>query len=887
MIGFYWLVAAESPLLLSAADFQRDVRPLLARKCFACHGPDAGTRQAKLRLDSFEHATGKTGGYPGIVPGKSSQSRIMARIQHPKRPMPPTGERLTAAEVELLAKWIDQGANYSPHWAAETPRRLEPPIVRRKQWVRNEIDAWVLVKLESEGLSPSSEADKRTLARRLALDLTGLPPSAEMLKQYLADASPGAYERLVDSLLASTRFGERWARVWMDLARYADTQGFQHDSARSIWPWRDWVIDAYNANMPFDEFTIKQLAGDLLPNATIQDLVATGFHRNTLTNNEGGTDDEEFRDLAVRDRTATTGQVWMGLTWGCAQCHNHKYDPLTPKEFYQLYAYFNQTEDSDKNDDRPRLELSKGVSTLVMRELPEGKHRITRLFERGSFVSPGAVVSPGTPAVFLPMRQPRADRLGLARWLVDRANPLTARVQVNRFWSRLFGRGLVETEEDFGTQGAAPSHPELLDALAVRFMESGWDVKALLKLIVTSATYQQTSLVTRELLDRDPMNILLARAPKLRLDAEMIRDQALATTGLLSEKLHGPPVMPWRPANSIATGVNNAERWKVAEGADRYRRTLYTFARRNSPYPSAQVFDAPSANTCAVRRINTNTPLQALAAWNDPILLEAAMAMAGRELVRGRNALQTVSAMFESVLMRPPTDIERKELLALYAAASAKFQTNPMEAARLLQLPETMYEDPRWTRLLPDSRQGAAEWRVSVSEPDQGWIAKEFDASSWRRWPMAIGKLGTDTKAYRGTNFGFASSWESESLWLRRDLEIPIGGVVKLVLDLQVQGGFEAWINGVPAAASSLEQFGFMEYPVSAEALAALRPGRNTLAIRAYRQVEPERGQFIDVGVTALKPLGNPKVNARTVAHAAWTVVANTILNLDEAVTKP
>jgi mono/diheme cytochrome c family protein len=474
-------------------EFQRDIRPVLAKRCYACHGPDEGSRQANLRLDTFDGATGKNGGRAGIVPGSSAQSRVVARITHPTMPMPPVGERLSTTEVELIKRWIDQGAAYTKHWAFEKPVRPNLPPVSNKTWPRNAIDYFVLARLERENLKPSREANPNILARRAALDLIGLPPAPDWVREFVNDKRPDAYERYVDRLLAMPQFGERWARVWLDLARYADTTGYERDFRRSIWPYRDWVIKAINANMPFDQFSIRQLAGDLLPNPTEDDLVATGFHRNTMTNPEAGSDPEEFRDLAVKDRVAVTGQVWMGLTWGCAQCHTHKYDPLTHTEFYQLYAFLNQTQDANRYDDSPSLKVG-GTSTLVMRDLAPEKHRVTHVHERGNFLDPGAEVQPGTPAAFFPLpADAPLNRLGLAKWLVSKDNPLTARVTANRFWARLFGRGIVETEEDFGTQGSSPSHPELLDWLATEFMSSDWNVKALLKTVVTSATYRQSS----------------------------------------------------------------------------------------------------------------------------------------------------------------------------------------------------------------------------------------------------------------------------------------------------------------------------------------------------------------------------------------------------------
>jgi hypothetical protein len=490
-----------------APDFQRDVRPILNKKCLACHGPDEHGRQAGLRLDTFAGATARG----AIVPGDAAKSRVMARVTSEKMPMPPSGPRLTTGEVDVLRRWIAGGATYSEHWAYKKPAAVSLPEVKRQGWARNGIDRFVLARLEREGLAPSPEASREVLARRAALDLTGVGPEEKLLAAYLRDASPGAWEKYLDGLLASPRFGERWAKVWLDLARYADTQGYEKDNKRGIWPYRDWVIRAFNDNLPYDRFTILQLAGDLVEDPSIDDLIATGFHRNTMTNTEGGTDDEEFRDAAVRDRVAVTGQVWMGQTWGCAQCHSHKYDPISHKEFYQLYAFLNQTSDDDHPSDRPVLKLTAKASTLVMRELEEPKQRKTRIYERGNFLSPGEEVTAGTPAFLHAMpAKANKNRLGLAEWLMSAENPLTARVAVNRFWARLWGRGIVETEEDFGTQGSAPTHPELLDYLALEFQKD-WDVKRLLKTMAMSAAYRQDSAVTPLLKEKDPENRLLAR----------------------------------------------------------------------------------------------------------------------------------------------------------------------------------------------------------------------------------------------------------------------------------------------------------------------------------------------------------------------------------------
>ncbi len=621
---------------------------MLSRNCLACHGPDPSKRAAGLRLDRRDEATkARDNGTAAIVPGDPDSSALILRITADEDTlhMPPkkSGNRLTADEIDRLTRWVQQGAVYSEHWAFVPPKAVSPPAVKDTSWPRHEIDRFLLARLEREGLKPSAEADRFVLLRRLSFDLRGLPPTPEEVSAFEKDARPDAYERAVDRFLNDPAFGERWARMWLDLARYADSAGYGSDPLRlNIWRYRDWVIDAFNRNLPYDRFTIEQLAGDLLPESTLEQKVATAFNRNTMTNTEGGTDDEEFRVAAIKDRVDTTVQVWMGLTMGCAKCHSHKYDPITQEEYYRVFAIFNQTADNDQPDERPTLPaptaemnaknqeidarlaplkrlretfaVSDQIAALekvrpkappvpIMVELPANQRRVTKLLRKGNFLDPGDPVEPGTPAAFHALSQdaPR-NRLGLAQWLVDPKNPLTARVAVNRFWSQIFGAGLVETEEDFGTQGDLPSHPELLDWLAVRYRDSGWDTKALLRWIVTSATYRQSSNVTPELLAKDPRNRLLARAPRFRLDAEMVRDQALALSGLLSRKIGGPSVFPPQPEGLWQAAFNGQRTWATSAGEDRHRRALYTFWRRTVPYPSMATFDAPSRETCTIRR---------------------------------------------------------------------------------------------------------------------------------------------------------------------------------------------------------------------------------------------------------------------------------------------
>jgi hypothetical protein len=1093
-------------------DFAREIRPILAKKCFACHGPDEEHRQGGLRLDVQEGATKRLEtGAIAVVAGKSGESELIKRVvsTNDDERMPPklTGITLTDAQKDLLKRWVDEGASYAPHWAYVKPVRHPLPEVKQKDWVKSPIDAFVLAKLEAISLAPMPPADKYTLIRRVSLDLRGLPPTPQEVDEFVKDQDPKAFEKVVDKFLADSAYGERWARMWMDQARYADSRGYGSDPLRpNIWRYRDWIIDAFNANKPYDQFTTEQIAGDLLPNATLDQKVATAFHRNTMTNTEGGTDDEEFRVAAVKDRVDTTMNVWMGLTMGCAKCHNHKYEPITHKEYYQFYALFNQTADSDKGDDAPfipaptseyeqqfkeyegklaalkvklemtspelaaeqtkweegyrtaptwqnvelveataqsgaalkklddgsllvsgavpqtdvytvkartaasgitafrletipdeslpgksagragsgnfvltkfaataqdaakqgqsatarfiRIELPgkskilhlaevqvfsggenvalkgtasqssvdyegpanlandgntdgefyksksvchtrqednpwwevdlgadkaldkivvwnrtdattqsrlqgykvlaldaaknvvwqtsppefpkpssefapSGVVTVsfgqavadfsqemfpaanaiknppseatgwgiapqfdkphqavfvaaspiavakemlltitleqkskfeqhligrfrlsvttdknvtsrlglppeilaiidtpadkrtpeqqqklaayhrtvapslkpvrdeiaalekskpatptvpVMQELADNAKRPNYIMLKGNFLSKGEAVEPALPAAFhkLAAEMPK-NRLMVAQWLLSPENPLTARVAVNRFWAQLFGMGLVETEEDFGIQGEQPSHPELLDYLALHFQQDlKWDMKALLKSIVMSQTYQQSSKVTAESLAKDPRNRLLSRGPRFRLEAEMVRDQALSLSGLLSRKMHGPSVYPPQPEGLWQAAFNGERTWQTSKGEDRYRRGLYTFWRRTVPYPSMATFDAPSRETCSLRRIRTNTPLQAFVTMNDPAYVEASQALARRIMEEGGATPQERAAFaLKLCLIRPPSQSQVDSLLALYQSELVHFQADAPAAKKL------------------------------------------------------------------------------------------------------------------------------------------------------------------------------------------------------------
>jgi hypothetical protein len=1000
------LLSAVAPAAAARRiEYNRDIRPILSDKCFRCHGPDGAHRQADLRLDRREDAVHDTGACRPIAPGKPEQSEVYRRVtaSDADERMPPadSGSVLSAREIELLRQWIAAGAEYQPHWSLVAPRAASPPPAKQTTWPRNEIDRFVLAELEEQSLHPSPEADRPTLLRRVSLDLTGLPPTPAELDRFLADTSPEAYERQVDRLLASPRYGERLALDWLDAARYADTNGYYTDLPRQAWPWRDWVIRAFNANMPLDRFTIEQLAGDLLPSATTDQRVATGFNRNHMTNNESGIIDEEFRLNYVVDRVDTTSNVWLGLSIGCARCHDHKYDPITQREYYELLAYFNNVPekglvkdpvnpppvlslpdasqqreleqasarrqaceqklkvlepelkkslsqweksalaelrpvpaagqqahlalDGDPEDrgplsqstrpigklefvpgvreraakfdatqyielddvlpldaskpfslalwikpdvapqgcviskmsstaeargfeimwykSRPRVNLvhewgrssisvvskqsfntgkwrhlaisydgsgrASGValyidgrvqpivverdnlagsiatdepwrlawkgsgvgfegtldelrlfdrpltaaevealywrealeggllvpakqrsrlqneqlrafyiehhglaelqnlsrqlvelrnheaelrgqilSTPVMEEMPQP--RATHVLARGQYDQPGEQVNPGVPKALgsLPADAPR-NRLGLARWLVDSANPLTARVLANRYWQLVYGEGIVRTANDFGLQGELPTHPELLDWLAVRLVRSGWDLKGLIKLMVTSATYRQASKLSPELLERDPDNRLLARGPRYRLSPEVLRDQALAAGGLLVERIGGPSVKPYQPAGLWeAVSYNGEQSYEQDHGPALYRRSMYTFWKRQAPPPAMLAFDAPTREICTVRRARTNTPLQALVLLNDVTYVEAARGLGGRMHKAGPDVNGRIAFGFRAVTGRLPHEQEIATLAKYFDEQLTAYRRQPEKARALLRAGE-------------------------------------------------------------------------------------------------------------------------------------------------------------------------------------------------------
>lgn len=750
--------------------FLGHVKPILDRSCISCHS--AEVRRADLRLDSRSAMVRGGVSGPAIDPGKGNTSLLIQRVRgegHQQR-MPLDAPALSDDEIRILAAWIDAGAPWEgeeitggeekTHWAYLPVIRPKVPKVEAGQQSRNAIDAFVLAELDKQKLEPAAEADDATLLRRVSLDLTGLPPTEAEIKTYQADDPAVAYERAVDRLLASPAYGERWATVWLDLARYGDSRGYEKDQTWSMWPYRDWVVQSLNADMPYDEFTIDQLAGDLLPSPSIAQQVATGFNRCAMVNEEGGVDPEEARITQVIDRVGTTATVWLGSSIGCAQCHDHKYDPFSQRDFYAMLAFFNNTvieteqvgdgetrviapeiqlpvrpEDAlalkraeatlagapspthqDAIDAKKLIESLKGRTSIksgVMRELPAPRQ--TRVLLRGNFLTPGDPIDAATPQS-LPsngtMPTEGGSRLDLAKWIVSPENPLTARVHVNRLWARCFGRGIVETEEDFGTRGSPPTHPELLDWLAMEFMASGWSQKHLLKTIVTSATYRQSSNISGNVAShdeaRDPLNLSLARQSRFRLESEMIRDIALASSGLLDRTIGGPPVFPVQPPGVWAQPYSG-EQWTVSAGSEKYRRGLYTFIKRAAPYPSMAVFDLPQRQVTCSRRTRSNTPLQALTTLNDPVFVEAAAHLAVATVASNPSPQKRAHWLMERVLARQATDDETTVLVGLTERRSAEFILDPAAATSLLQ--SAMVDPPTDRALLAD----LAAWTLAAN----------------------------------------------------------------------------------------------------------------------------------------------------------------------------
>ncbi|MEJ7646856.1 MAG: PSD1 and planctomycete cytochrome C domain-containing protein [Chryseolinea sp.] len=705
-----------------SVDYNLHIRPILSDRCFKCHGPDGNQRKANLRLDTPEGALSALKDDPSahaIVPGDPDHSEVFLRIasRDTASVMPPVKSNLAlnADEIELIKRWISQGARYKKHWAFIAPKAVELPPVKNASWGSNEIDRFTLNAMERAGINPNDAADKERLLKRVSLDLTGLVPSLMMQDKFVADEDPDAFEKIVDELLAQPAYGEKMATYWMDVARYADSHGYQDDGLRTMWPWRDWVIHAFNKNYSYDKFIMWQLAGDLMPEATKEQLLATGFNRNHKITQEGGVIDEEYRIEYVTDRTNTFGKAFLALTFECAKCHDHKYDPILQKDYYRAFAFFNQVPEKGlvgditlaSLADPPNMRITSddieklltfvnkrdtgAVQVMVMKDL--SAKRPTYLLKRGAYDAPGDKVAAGLPSSVMPFDSARYgnDRLGMAKWVVDKNNPLTSRVFVNRMWQEIFGRGLVKTTGDFGMQGEMPTHPELLDWLALDFMNNGWNIKRLLKQMVMSSTYRQSSVITKEKYAADPDNILLARGPRMRLNAEAVRDLALATSGLLVREIGGPSVKPYQPKGiweSSTSGRGVLARYVQDHGDKLYRRGLYSFIKRTVPPPGMLVFDGSNRDQCEVIRPRTNTPLQALLILNDPMMLESARVFAERLVKKQGTAKDNINIAFKSILCRKPNDKELTILIKYYEEEVQSFTNAPEKAKQLIHVGE-------------------------------------------------------------------------------------------------------------------------------------------------------------------------------------------------------
>ena len=727
MIRSFFIVLCLSWVSLgqAAVNYNRDVLPILVNKCFACHGTDQAKRKAGLRLDTKASAYAERDGVHAVVPGQPEASELVTRIfsTDSDEVMPPSEEvALTGAEKATLRQWISDGAIYEKHWSFQTPSK--PNLPGPRDWGHTEIDRFVFKRMSEAGLSPQRPASRETLIRRVTLDLTGLPPTSREVDRFLRDTTPGAYERLVNRLLESPRFGERMAVWWLDGSRYGDSHGYDNDLENSQWPWRNWVIEAFNSNMPYDQFTVEQLAGDLLPNATESQVLATGFNRNHRINTEGGALDEEWRTEYVIDRVQTMGSVWMGLTLSCARCHDHKYDPISQREFYQLFALFNnldekgfinnlrgsaepriryrnseyerrkkQIEATVENADRRKAEIERlEVDFPFVMVMRDDKPRKAFILQRGQYDAPGDQVKPGLLSVFsaVPGDMPM-NRLALARWLTDGRHPLTVRVLVNRLWEQLFGTGIVKSSENLGVQTDWPSHPQLLDWLAVDFVQKGWNIKRLLRQLVMSATYRQAAATNAKRLRLDPENRLLSRGPRTRLAAEMVRDQALFLSGLMVEKHGGPSMWVYQPAG-LWREVEKRGTFKQDHGEKLYRRSLYSRIRRTVAHPSMLLFDAPSREVCTVKRVHTNTPLQALALMNEVTYVEASRKFAERMMANGTTAEERIAWAFRAATAREPKRGELELLKGGYERRLALFLDQPKAAEQLLGQGESPFD---------------------------------------------------------------------------------------------------------------------------------------------------------------------------------------------------
>jgi hypothetical protein len=709
-----------------AISYNFNIRPILSDKCFVCHGPDANKREADLRLDTEEGAFAALKDSPGkfaLVAGKFEQSEVYHRIvsTDPAELMPPPESNLslTPKEIELIKAWIKQGAKYEPHWSFVKAQK--PTLPQKTDWTTNEIDLFTLRKMEQVGLEPNPEAKPHELIKRASLDLTGLPPSPEILDKFADLSSSNSYEKLLDGLLADPTFGEKLAILWLDISRYSDSYGYQDDNIRTQWPYRDWLIHAFNKNLPYDEFITWQLAGDLMPDPTKEQILATAFNRNHKYTEEGGVIDEEYRVEYVLDKTNTFSKGVLGITMECAQCHDHKYDPISQKEYFQMYAFFNNSLEKGFEGDvsiskpakTPILWVEKEdlssilkfvnhkdttrLSVSVMGELEGAAKRTTYILDRGAYDSPTIPVEASTPTSILSFPENvEKNRLGLAKWVTNRDNPLTARVFVNLIWQEIFGKGIVKSAGDFGMQGDLPSHPELLDWLAVDFMENGWDVKRLLKQILSSSTYKQSAAINNKHLEIDPDNVYLARASRLRLPAENIQDLVWASSGILRQKLGGPSVKPYQPSGiweSASSGRGVLATYIQDKGDALYRRGIYNFIKLTVPPPKAIIFDSSNRDRCEIGRGRTNTPLQALVMMNDPMILEASRVLAGNLLDKHKDGEKSIVLAFKRILCREISSKEKSILTGYYKDQLNRFNQNPDQIKPTLEVGEYPLEE--------------------------------------------------------------------------------------------------------------------------------------------------------------------------------------------------
>ncbi|HSM49102.1 MAG TPA: PSD1 and planctomycete cytochrome C domain-containing protein [Draconibacterium sp.] len=735
--GIYFLSNQKKSYQNTEISYNRDIRPILSDKCFLCHGPDANTREAGLRLDLQEGAFAEllvNKGHFAVVPGSPEESELIRRIESTDpavlMPLPESNlPQLTPEEIAVFKQWIKEGAKYEKHWSFIPPVQTDLPDVKKESWVKNEIDNFILEKIEKKGLKPNDEASREILIKRAFADITGLAPDSEEIFYWSGNSEKNWYSQLIDTLLQKPAYGEKMAILWMDLARYADSYGFQDDNIRSQWPWRDWVINAFNTNISYDKFLTYQIAGDLLPDANKETILATAFFRNHKYTEEGGVIDEEYRVSYNIDKTNTFGKAVLGVTIECAQCHDHKYDPFSQKDYFQLYAFFNESKEIGYEGDvsqstpakNPKLFITEADrknlmsyinarDTMPLQVSVMGDSIVkkpTFILSRGSYDAPtNELVKPTALESVMPFDTVAfsRNRLGLAEWTIDKNNPLTARVFVNFMWQEIFGKGLVKSSTDYGLQGDLPSHPELLDWLGVDFVEHKWDIKYLVKKVLTSKSYCQSSNVSSKQLEMDPENIYYSRAPRIRFKAEIVRDWILSSSGLLNPEIGGPSVKPYQPKGvweSTTSGRGVLASYKQDHGPNLYRRGLYTIFKLTAPPPGLMIFDASSRDQCEGKRISTNTPLQALTMLNDPTVLEASRVLAENISGTTKELDEKIEQAFEAILVRKPTKFEKDKLLDYCMKQQQFFNANPDVLKSTLEVGE--YEHPKFEFNKPEA----------------------------------------------------------------------------------------------------------------------------------------------------------------------------------------